>query len=60
MTSVPSRVGFSVSGRDVLWERALASLPVALADALRDAELDDPEVLTSFPRGTLQESWVIC
>ena len=28
---------------------------MALADALRDAELDDPEVLTSFPRGTLQE-----
>ena len=35
---------------DVLWERAVASLPTPLGDALRIAELDDPEVLGEYPR----------
>ena len=45
----------SVSG-DGFWKRALSGLPVALADGLRTAELDDPTVLTSYPRMDLEEA----
>ena len=46
----------SVSG-DGFWKRALAGLPVALADGLRTAELDDPTVLCSYPRMDWQEAF---
>ena len=42
-------------GRDVLWERAVASLPPPLAEALRSVGLDDPNVLVDYPRSTLEE-----
>ena len=42
-------------GRDVLWERALASLPLPLAEALRAAGLDDPGTLVEYPRSTVEE-----
>ena len=45
----------SVSG-DGFWKRALSALPVALADGLRTAELDDPTVLASYPRMDLEEA----
>ena len=45
----------SVSG-DGFWKRALAGLPVALADGLRTAELDDPTVLCSYPRMDWEEA----
>ena len=45
----------SVSG-DGFWLRALAGLPVALADGLRTAELDDPTVLSSYPRMDWEEA----
>ena len=45
----------SVSG-DGFWKRAVSALPVALADGLRTAELDDPTVLTSYPRMDLEEA----
>ena len=40
MAHGPARFLFSVSGRDVLWERVYASLPEPLARALLDADLD--------------------
>ena len=46
----------SVSG-DGFWLRALAGLPVALADGLRTAELDDPTVLSSYPRMDWEEAF---
>ena len=46
---------FSVSG-DGFWKRALSGLPVALADGLRTAELDDPTVLCSYPRMDWEEA----
>ena len=46
----------SVSG-DGFWKRALAGLPVALADGLRTAELDDPTVLCSYPRMDWEEAF---
>ena len=45
----------SVSG-DGFWKRALSGLPVALADGLRTAELDDPTVLSSYPRMDWEEA----
>ena len=42
-------------GRDVLWERAVASLPPPLMVALRAAGLDDPSVLVEYPRNTQEE-----
>ena len=45
----------SVSG-DGFWKRALAGLPVAFADGLRMAELDDPTVLCSYPRMDREEA----
>ena len=41
---------------DGFWLRALAGLPVALADGLRTAELDDPTVLSSYPRMDWEEA----
>ena len=41
--------------RDVLWERALASLPPPLLVALRSAGLTDPGVLVEYPRNTQEE-----
>ena len=41
--------------RDVLWERALSALPDVLLSALRAAELDDPRVLSEYPRATLTD-----
>ena len=41
----PSVSMYGGASRDFLWERALAQLPVALGDALRVSELDDPGVL---------------
>ena len=41
---------------DGFWKRALSGLPVALADGLRTAELDDPTVLTSYPRMDWEEA----
>ena len=38
------------TSRDVLWERALSALPAELLSALRAAELDDPGVLSEYPR----------
>ena len=46
----------SVSG-DGFWKRAVSSLPVALADSLRTAELDDPTVLCSYPRMDWEEAF---
>ena len=43
------------TSRDVLWERALSALPDVLLSALRAAELDDPRVLSEYPRGTLTD-----
>ena len=40
--------------RDVLWERALGSLPVPLASGLRLAELKDPG-LSEYTRYDLEE-----
>ena len=45
-----SSVSASGSFRDVLWERALGSLPTPLVDALRIVELDDRGVLGEYPR----------
>ena len=45
----------SVAG-DGFWKRALSGLPVALADGLRASELDDPTVLTSYPRMHMEEA----
>ena len=45
----------SVSG-DGFWTRALSGLPVALADGLHTAELDDPTALTTHPRMDLEEA----
>ena len=42
-------------GRDVLWERAVASLPPPLLEALRSAGLDDPGTLVEYPRSTVEE-----
>ena len=42
-------------GRDVLWERAVASLPPPLSEALRSAGLDDPGTLVAYPRSTVEE-----
>ena len=42
-------------GRDVLWERAVASLPPPLLVALRAAGLDHPSVLVEYPRNTQEE-----
>ena len=41
--------------RDVLWERAVASLPPPLLVALRAAGLDDPSVLVEYLRNTQEE-----
>ena len=42
-------------GRDVLWERTVASLPPPLLEALRSSELDDPDTLVEYPRSTVEE-----
>ena len=42
-------------GRDVLWERAVASLPPPLLEALRSSGLDDPGTLVEYPRSTVEE-----
>ena len=42
-------------GRDVLWERAVASLPPPLSVALRSSGLDDPGTLVEYPRRTVEE-----
>ena len=40
----------SVSIGDVMWKRALESVPAPLVGALRDAGLDDASTLVHFPR----------
>ena len=55
MAHGPARFPFSVSGRDVLWERVYDSLPEPLARALLDADLDVLEIgsgtdFQGFPR----------
>ena len=42
-------------GRDVLWERTVASLPPPLLEALRSSGLDDPGTLVEYPRSTVEE-----
>ena len=42
-------------GRDVLWERAVASLPPPLLVALRSSGLDDPGTLVEYPRSSVEE-----
>ena len=42
-------------GRDVFWERTVASLQPLLVEALRAAGLDDPGTLVEYPRSTLEE-----
>ena len=58
VTSMPgwSRPSSSSVSGDGFWKRALSALPVALADGLRTAELDDPTVLASYPRMDLEEA----
>ena len=56
MSASPCTVSFSVPlVRDLSWERAPASLPVVLSDALRSAGLDVAGVLAAYPRGTVEE-----
>ena len=56
MSSGSRSTSFSVStSRDMLWECALSALPDALLSALRAAELDDPRVLSEYPRGRLTD-----
>ena len=45
----------SVAVVDVLWSRALGSLPAPLAGALRDAGLDDASTLVHFPRWSVDQ-----
>ena len=52
------RVVSSVGFRDVSWERALLALPDQLLSALRVGELDDPGVLSEYPKMTKDELYV--
>ena len=40
----------SVSIGDVMWKRALGSVPAPLVGALREAGLDDASTLVHYPR----------
>ena len=42
-------------GRDVLWERTIASLPPPLLVALRSSGLDNPGTLVEYPRSSVEE-----
>ena len=50
-----SSVSVSSVGRDVLWERTVASLPPPLLEALRSSGLDDPGTLVEYPRSTVEK-----
>ena len=45
----------SVAMGDVLWKRALGSLPAPLAGALRDAGVDDASTLVHYPRWSKEQ-----